>query len=172
MEEKLSRKIQVISEIIRTREKVDASTGKTAVQKLVFLMQNIGLNLEYKFILYTYGPYSPELMDDIDEITNLGFINTEYKPDYGGYVISSGKEYEDNHLNDVEKASFSRVINDFSSLRARELELRSTILFIKDRYRIDNSELLTETKKIKPSFTDEEILIAIKEMKDKKYITI
>jgi len=170
MDEKLERKIQVITNLIRRREAVNASTGKTAIQKIVFFIQKLGVDLGYKYILYTYGPYSVELMDDIDQITDLGYIKTVYNPDYGGYVISSGEDYTQNHLENVEKQIVEKVLDDYSGMKAKDLELRSTMLFLRTKLEIENQDLMKETKITKPSFSEEEIRIAFQDMIDKKYL--
>lgn len=56
--------------------------GRTRMQKLVFLMQqylderdeDLFTSEEYEFIAYDYGPFSKELYDDLDSLSEQGHI--------------------------------------------------------------------------------------------------
>ena len=44
-----------------------ADLGKTAIMKFMFMLQQVyKVPLGYDFKIYTYGPYSSEVMDDMD----------------------------------------------------------------------------------------------------------
>jgi hypothetical protein len=75
--------------------------GRTRFQKIVFLLQEQGINIGYKFKPYLYGPYSEELSDDVNMLTGLGFLaidSEEIKSDgvvhdrYAYSLTEEGKE--------------------------------------------------------------------------------
>ena len=52
------------------REVIDAAEGKIVgrirLQKIVYLLEQLGLNSNFKFSYYHYGPYSEELAEAVD----------------------------------------------------------------------------------------------------------
>jgi len=171
MEGRISKRAGVIRKIIEERERVRASTGKTVIQKLIYFIQSRGLDLDYRFTLYTYGPYSPELMEDMDIASENGYINMVYNPAYLGYVISSGeRDIEDDLLTKEEINVIEEVMNNYAGYSAKELELRATIQFFHDRLEIPEKDMIPEIKEIKPKFSEEDIRSAINEMKEIGYI--
>ena len=59
---------------------VDEIRGKTKLQKLVFLLDkelNIVKDQGYNFIPYKYGPFSKELIEDIEILILLGLVERE-----------------------------------------------------------------------------------------------
>lgn len=64
--------------------------GRTRLQKLVFLAQeetSTDLPEEYTFIPYDYGPFSANLLHEVDDLKKEGYI-TERKVD-----LSDGEKY-------------------------------------------------------------------------------
>jgi uncharacterized protein YwgA len=61
--------------------------GKTAMQKYVYFLQEFGVDLNYRYEMYYYGPYCFELSNDLDVLNMLGVIAIEDSPTTYGYSI-------------------------------------------------------------------------------------
>ena len=56
--------------------------GKINIHKIVYSYQvNKGINLGYKFVNYSFGPYSKELEEDIKLLITLGLVSESRKGD-------------------------------------------------------------------------------------------
>ncbi len=96
--------------------------GRTRLQKTVYLLQRLGLNTEYEFDLYHYGPYSEELKDDLRLGSAIGFIDEEDHTSSDGatyYVFQSQKQREIPHLSQ----KLTRIASEEDSI---VLELAAT----------------------------------------------
>ena len=107
------------------------SLGKTALQKLVYFLQEWkDLPLGYRFEFYTYGPFSAALMGDLDYADSLKAV--QVKPmATGGYTIESGDLNEDiqSRANDFlsdHEAAIREVVRVFGRESAVRLELLAT----------------------------------------------
>jgi hypothetical protein len=100
---------------------------------------------------------------------------------YGGYHILPGEDYQrivekgDDFLGQYND-KINQAIETFGSYSARELELRSTIIFclrdmmsLKNRLNID--DLVSTVSEIKPRFSHAEIRQAIDELKHQGVIS-
>ncbi|MBN1215256.1 MAG: hypothetical protein JXA99_07400 [Candidatus Lokiarchaeota archaeon] len=65
---------------INTNAKEDFSK-RLVLQKLFYLLQKLGLNLEIKYNFYKYGPYSSDLTDIYYTIMNLSQKDFNYFPE-------------------------------------------------------------------------------------------
>lgn len=155
--------------------------GKTALQKLVFLLQDLyGIDCDYDFSLYTYGPYTSKLQQDLDVVENLGgVIIALVMGGAGGYCILPGdkkdalceKAYP--FLQDPKVAvALDRLTADFGVCWARDLELISTIVYVaKDLKRtnkpVSRDQLLNMVHDVKPKFPAGEISSTIEELQSK-----
>ena len=91
--------------------------GRTRLQKLVFLAQketSKSLPSEYTFIPYDYGPFSADLLHDVDDLKQAGYIieNQEYGPQGKKYIYELTEEGEDavqESLNDLAKNSAKAI---------------------------------------------------------------
>ena len=70
------------------------------VQKKIFLLQELGLNLNYLFKWNAFGPYSEELSEDIREVLLRKKKGARYKADI---KLTSGEETIVNKLSYFEK---------------------------------------------------------------------
>jgi uncharacterized protein len=156
--------------------------GKTVLQKIIFLLQKIyKVNLGYEFKLYTHGPFSAEVLNDLDYTQSLGGVQINYVQS-GGYEISPGVENESlrdrahNFLVDKEQI-LEKAIEEFGRFSAKELELHSTIIFVDQDIKQTGQSFPRErfvllVSEIKPHFTKESIEIALDRLKRKGYVTI
>ena len=147
--------------------------GKTALQKFVYFLQEWKkVPLGYRFELYTYGPFSAALMNDLDYTDALGAVKVDYILN-GGYSISAGNESEailaraqaflDRHQTDIDE-----VIAVFGRCSAVQLELKATIhLVSQESDRPTDEAVVQAVQALKPGkFTDVQIQRAIEDLRE------
>lgn len=156
--------------------------GKTAVQKLVYFLQELhGVDVGYDFPLYTYGPYSSDLMYDLDVCDGMGGVAIQYQPAINGYDIKPGpiadkvRREAGEFLRD-NAAAIDAVVSEFGSCSARDLELRATIVFAEREGRrrgqpLTRATLVERVAEIKPHFSRAEISGALDSLARRGHIT-
>ncbi|MCL4552402.1 MAG: hypothetical protein M1305_02440 [Candidatus Marsarchaeota archaeon] len=155
--------------------------GKTALQKLVYFLQewkHVPLCYNYEF--YTYGPFSSELMGDLDFSDSLGAVRVEAVAS-GGFCIESGERSQE--IKDRAKAFLSEhqmaideVINVFGRSSAVRLELLATthyaFAYFSSQSGVSNDEQVVQAvHSLKPGkFTTEQIRDAISFLREKSVL--
>jgi len=155
----LLRRISIILEIADQSTNLKGRLGKTSMQKLMFLLQEVyKVELGYRFQLYTYGPYESKIMSDLDYAESLGVLQLEYDVDRG-FEITPGPNKEElspfnkKRLLKEDRVAIDKLIVRFGGKTARELELRSTLFFLaQDDPDWEESTLLERIKAIKPKY--------------------
>lgn len=151
------------------------TVGKTFLQKVIYVLQDwMEVQLDYDYRLHFYGPYSSELSDDIEALSDINLIDLEYDSSGYGYKIKiseSGKLFLDENLEQymTDVGKIDRAINLFGKVGVRDMELKSTLLYFSkltnDEYSINK---LVNT--VKPHFSDSEISQAITQLKGEKIL--
>ena len=156
---KLSHNREVILRMIEKKPEL----GKTAVMKMVFILQYVyKMKLGYSFDIYTYGPYTAEVSDDLDSLICGRFIDAETYP-YNNtlcYVFTANKKLKDlkSTLSPDDEQKISTVLKLFGDKKAKELELDSTIIYMKNSY-VKNgwgdtkADIIKDVNEIKPHFS-------------------
>jgi uncharacterized protein YwgA len=155
--------------------------GKTALQKLVYLLETVyKVPCGYQFSLYIHGPFCGELMDDLDYVNALGGVSVNFDHRINGYSISPAaggkiiKSKAEDFLATYE-AQIDKLLDDFGAMKARDLELCSTIVFVdrdaqKKKRNLTRKEFIQEVQSVKPHFPNTEIQSALAELEDKGYV--
>src|SRR5207237_1440889 len=113
----LLERTSIIGEI--ARKKQGGQLGKTAVMKLLHLLQDgLGVPLGYRFTLYNYGPYDTEVMSDIEFAASLSHVTVEYQGPDQGYRILPGSKIGNLPLGVEPK--LDKLVKDFGAMNARE----------------------------------------------------
>ncbi|MCK9217199.1 MAG: hypothetical protein M0P77_04675 [Firmicutes bacterium] len=104
--------------------------GKKVLQKIVFLIQEKGVDLNFEYGLHFYGPYSGGLDGETTFLNADGII----KLDCSGYshLMSINDEVfyiESNNLTDKQKETICGLIYHFKDRTPAELELLTTALY-------------------------------------------
>jgi uncharacterized protein YwgA len=61
--------------------------GRTRLEKLVYLLKHRGgVAFTYKFVPYHYGPYSRELVEDLDQLKEFGLVDETMNTDEYGVI--------------------------------------------------------------------------------------
>lgn len=152
------------------------SFGKKAVQKIVYLLQELGsVPAGFRYTFYTYGVFSSELANTLGVVEGLEGIKIDYDASQNSYQIHAGekvnslKERGQQYL-DKHKKTLEKVVNFAKkSKTALKLELISTIVFIKKNEGIDieteEETLVQRVKDLKPRFNDQEIRQGINDLR-------
>ena len=149
---------------------------------MVYLLQELNdVPTNYQFSLYTHGPFTAQLLGDLDLVEALGAVKVQYViSGYGGYQISPGREAEAirdkaAQFLDEKKDVIDRVVDEFGGFSAKELELRSTIVYVdreikRSKKSLDRCGFIGLVKKIKPRFSEEAIEKALAELEHRNYV--
>lgn len=172
-----------IVHIIREMNKSGYILGKTALVKLVYLLQErYNVPMGYDFSLYTYGPFAKEILDDLDYLSFLDAAKVMWNN--GGYNILPGKELVMEDISEKAKsfidkygATISNIVKEFGKLHAKSLELITTIHYVVNDYKENNIKFTKEDiskliHEIKPYFSQQDILNKINELETEKLITL
>jgi len=163
-----------IAKVVSLMKEKHGDLGKIQLQKLIYFLQVFGLELQYKYQIYHYGPFSFDLSGDIDRLETLKVIDIQ--PDKDGYgfhirggkflgeVISeSSKKYEECIV------TIEQVVEKFGGFAASQLELFATIHFVNkvlgDQGN-NHSPIIKCVSELKPKFTEQQIEDGIEELHD------
>jgi uncharacterized protein len=157
----------VIGEIVKRKQKLGGQLGKTALMKLLHLLQEgLDMPLGYRFTLYNYGPYDTEVMSDIEFAESLGLINIQYEGPEQGYRIQpnpSAGQVISQFSDPIGK--LDKLMEYFGSMNARDLELRSTLLFLSHDFQED--ALVDRLLALKPKYVKLEVRSVLTDLKQK-----
>jgi uncharacterized protein len=145
--------------------------GRTGVMKLLYFLQTVrDVPLEYRFTLYSYGPFDSDVLADLSTAEVLGIVSStvvEFPGGYG-YRITAGPharwlqgrahKFLKRHSGDVKW-----VIRNFGDMNSSQLELVSTILYAdrdaaEDDQALSMDVLVEMVKDVKPHFSRQEIM--------------
>jgi len=91
MENKEFMRYATIIGIIKEMKKCEYKIGRTALVKLIYLLQEkLNVPVGYDFSLYTYGPFAKEILDDLDYLSYLDAVKMEVAT--GRYDILPGED--------------------------------------------------------------------------------
>ncbi len=170
----------LIAAVVKALHQRSPQLGKTALQKIVYLLQALaGVQAGYRFRFYTYGPFSVELLQDLDLVEGLEGVKIHRVVSLmGGFSIEPGENADGL----IRKASslleeqggnekISRIVGDFGDLPARDLELRATVVYVvRDLQRreesVEKSRVMEIVGKLKPRFDRSEIESSISDLSE------
>ncbi len=172
-------RVGLISKLAQMSQRGTMQFGKTAVMKYVFILQEVyHVPCGYKFSLYTYGPYCTDVLSDLDyteamdgiKLYNIG----------AGYSVEPSLKAEE-YIKKAKdfliknKSSINEVVELFGGMTARDLELRSTIIYIyknylSNRWEISSTDIAADVRELKPHFSFEEVLRAFDQLKSLKIL--
>jgi uncharacterized protein YwgA len=160
--DQLLQRMAVIAEIVE-RKQGRGRLGKTAMQKLLYLLQEgYGVDIGYRFDLYTYGPYASRVMSDLDYARNINLLAIRYAPEEG-YEISLGSSIAslDSYRRTVHETAGLRVealMSHFGDMNAKELELHATVYYVLNDDRSQSkSQVISLVQELKPKFEGPQI---------------
>ena len=132
--------------------------------------------LHYDYTLYNYGPYSEELADDLIFLASMGGVKVEWTQGLGyrieqadktAHFRDRGGEFLNKYASQIDDA-----IKKFGSKSARDLELRSTIIYASKEELLIEQDLLGRVKDIKPHFTIAKVESAYQELVKHGFVNV
>jgi len=153
----------------------DSLPGKKTVQKLIYLVERKGLDLELDYTIHFYGPYSADLEHALHvmESNNLISINTSGMT----HTIKMPKRQRNSPLDARENNVLDNVLSEFTNKSPLELEVITTTDYAANEM-IESSELSQENiislvKKIKgDKFSEIQIIRSIEILKQHDLLKI
>ena len=119
-------------------EKSEGKAGRTALMKFAYFLKELkGVPLDYRFTLYTYGPFDSRVLDDLSYAEFLKGVESSLVRFSGGYgyeysLAPKGEELKKHAQDFLTKYDdkIESVVQEFGSRTAGELEMISTIVYI------------------------------------------
>ena len=129
--------------------------GRTKLMKHVyFLSQVAGTEIGVNFELFTWGPFSKEVLEERERLIGLGLIDEEPPEEegksYSIWVVEPSKVRE---ASEKEEA----VLKHLDGLSAKDLEGMSTIHFVHQSINANKNEVVQTVKNLKPYFDVKEL---------------
>lgn len=136
--------------------------GRIRLQKIFYLLDQLGLNSKLKFAYHHYGPYSEELSTSItmaqlfDKSINEETGTTAFGSNYSIYKLNANYEIPDTQLGDIAQDKASQFITKMKSESSVVIELAATIHWLREKEQV--AEWKNELKRRKSSkATDQNI---------------
>ena len=136
-----------------------AEPGKKMVQKLFYLMERKGLQLNLSYSIHYFGPYSAKLDTALHTLESLGAIEI----DTSGmtHVIKEGKHLIEDCLERADADIVNFVLDNFLGKTTLELEALTTLdyaatVILKNEY--SDKDIIEQVAKIKGSKFNSEYL--------------
>ncbi len=157
---KFESRIKLLIYILDKLNKRMDRSGETAIQKLIYLMiMKNNVTFDYEYIIYDYGPWSFELMKDIEFLENAHLINKHSDPSgYGSKIVPNKEmnfvsEYLDKTVRKRTRwdQKIVDIIDSYSRMPAKQLALLTTFIYIYNKHPGKNEkEIIDLVKMIKP----------------------
>jgi hypothetical protein len=152
----LSKELASIVELIGRSQKSNLNLGRTQLMKLLYLMQSVKhVPLTYRFTLYTYGPFDPEVLEDLGYAESLGAIKSRLEFHPKGYQYSlapaeaadkvrqSAQQFVEQH-----SGAFDWAVKEFGRRTASDLETITTLVYV-DQLAAEKNEKLSQDAIVK-----------------------
>lgn len=133
--------------------------NRLAIQKGIYLAQELGINLGYFFRWYLHGPYSPSLARDAYEVVDT---MDEIKQEAGTYSLDKIS------LVKLKKIKQSIKSTDQEKL-ARELELLGSVRYLQTRFNMSGKGVADVTKGLThrgKNFSEKEVKLAAERLSE------
>ncbi len=137
----LRKRRELLLELANRAKKID---GRKKFQKIVYILQQLGAPFEEKFTYHYYGPYSPTLQLEIDDLVTSGKLE-ENKSNLYAYTYKPTQKNETSFLD-----QYDNIINLLANKPSPLLELVSTIFYLKEHYTSDKIFLRSKLAILKP----------------------
>lgn len=142
----------------------DSIDGRKRLQKLVYLVQQMGGPFKEVFQYHLYGPFSEQLANELEEMKGFGLVREIPEPAYSGRkykysITEEGKRLLRSMPNSGLKP-FEELIRDLGHRNTRDLELMATSLFLSKNARgVHESGIVKRVKDLKSEqeYSNEEI---------------
>lgn len=170
------RRLDVIEALLR---EAGQNLGRTSIMKCLYFLQEVEkIPLGYRFRLYTYGPYDPEVLSDLDHAEALGRIQSRlvtFPNGNQGYLYRVASAKPKSAPSGEHRTKIAEVARAFAGRSAGDLEMASTIVFV-DRHHqragrtVPVEQLIAEVQEIKPHLERDRIRSEIEKLRGMGYL--
>ena len=171
----------VIAELVRLNSERGTVLGRTALLKQIYFLQTLyGVDCGYDFTLYTYGPFSAQVLADLDDLYHSDAVEVYFDTSRGGYAIYPGSRLTEARTQAAEflnanQDKIAQVVEEFGNMWAKELELRATIVFVEREVKgsspaASDDDIIAAVHRLKPHFDKPRIHAAMGELQGKGYL--
>lgn len=170
----------LIAHIAQRHAQRQTALGKTKLQKLVYLMQDLHwLPTDYRFHFYTYGPFCSGLSGDASYLDAVGGLRITYVGGGNMFELSQGADADFLIGKAVAflEANADRIepiIDRFGGKTAREMELIATLIYVMhydpEYAPGDRAFVIAKVKELKPKFSEAEVNAALDELAGYGYL--
>ena len=145
--------------ILATIEKLSQHgswTGKTHVQKALSLLRDTkSIDVPFQFVLYKHGPFSFDIVDELEQMQSYDAIRIDPNPEGYGVVLSPGDmaHYVREHapLQSDEIAAIQQTCQFVGDRKMLELERLATASWIRHQeYQTDPENVARRLHELKP----------------------
>ncbi|MBE3591898.1 MAG: hypothetical protein IMW84_03205 [Thermoanaerobacter sp.] len=145
-----------IIELLRIAGKIE---GRKKLQKMVYILKNLGADFKEDFYFHYYGPYSDVLTIELEELKSINVIKEDVK-EHDNYFPTYTYEL---NIDDIgvkgDLENYKEVIYRLNRENSRFLELVATIMYFKEEKKYVKEDIIRKIKIVKSDkyYTDEEI---------------
>ncbi len=122
-----------------------AKFGKKVAQKMFYFFERMGINLNLRYGIYYYGPYSSKLDNMLHVLESEEYI--KINTDGTTHIISIGKKKSNSALSHEEKDIATTVIESFAHKTPLELEALATMDYVANSMNCTTKEAIVSTFK-------------------------
>lgn len=149
------RKHALILEVVKGLKANDNWTGKTHVQKTMFLVSEATtVEVPFEFVLYKHGPYSFDIETELEQMKSYDALVVQPVSSYGVELKPSGNAelvHRLSPLSEVEKESIDRICRFVGTKGVLELERLATVVWIRNHEDVtDQREVAKRMNTLKP----------------------
>ena len=146
--------------------------GKKMLQKLMYLIDRRGVNLELNYSIHFFGPYSAKLNEMIQVLESYDKLTIDTEGI--AHIKHKGKLPILGQLNQEEQEKINFVLEHFSNRSAFDLEAITTIDYVANKLlkgSTDEAEIISRVRNIKGSkFSDERLAESFQTLQQFQYI--
>ncbi|MDQ7032892.1 MAG: hypothetical protein Q9M37_09310 [Desulfonauticus sp.] len=135
----LNKNLRNIASVVAS---VGSIKGRKKLQKMIFILKNLGAPFQERFKLYYFGPYSVDLQLELEELSLLKIIEEIWDGNLCLYNFKS-EELKKNFLDNSEVKEYIPVIKELNKTNTSVLELLSTYLYL---IRVEENEEIARKK--------------------------
>lgn len=108
--------------------------GRIRLQKIFYLLDQLGINSGFEYEYHHYGPFSDELASAVEDAKAFGLVKETYgrrAADGAKYSIFSSSKISDEVFSDLNISRSKSALGVMSKYSATVLELAATIHWLK-----------------------------------------
>lgn len=141
----------LILALLNTARKINT---RKKIQKIVFFMKMVNIPFSEKFSLHHFGPYSPELQLELDQLGDAGFITSEFNEFQNTAMGDSYLSEHGDYLALFADSNLREMVKALNEIEPFKLESMATIVFFEHSYGKNRKNLRIVLKGIKPHLDD------------------